>query len=509
MFIPSRVRHGETVKAGTIAGLLDGCAASRPDRPLLRDTEGTTLNVGEVAALSSAATGWLWDAGVRPGMTVAWQLPSHVGAAVLMLALARTAVTQAPVLHLYRQREVSAAVDVAEADILLVDESTAGNAAPGMRTVVVPADLIERLRNSAAAPAPELNGPRGAEDSRWVYFTSGTTGRPKGVLHSDATLLAAARGYTEHLGVGTHPQELGTIAFPIAHIGGMVYLACALLGDFPVLMIPKVTADSLPHLLAEHRVTVTGASTAFYQMLLSAQLAARTTDLLMPSLRMLIGGGAPCPPEVHRQVREHLGIPIVHAYGMTEAAMVCVSEAGDSDEQLANSSGRPIPGSEVRINANGEIELRGDNLTTGYVDAGQWARALTGDGWFRTGDRGQLRADGRIVVTGRTKDLIIRKGENIAPDEIENELLAHPLVDEIAVLGQPDELRGELVCAVVRRSSRHRDVTLDELCAFLDQRGLMKQKWPERLVIVDEFPLTGLGKVAKSELGRQIAGGTR
>ena len=113
------------------------------------------------------------------------------------------------------------------------------------------------------------------------------------------------------------------------------------------------------------------------------------------------------------------------------------------------------------------------------------------------------------MITGRTKDLIIRKGENIAPEEIENELLGHPLVDEVAVLGQPDELRGELVCAVVRRSPRHRDVTLDELCAFLDERGLMKQKWPERLVIVDEFPLTGLGKVSKSTLAQHIAGGSR
>ncbi|EUA51495.1 AMP-binding enzyme family protein [Mycobacterium xenopi 3993] len=108
------------------------------------------------------------------------------------------------------------------------------------------------------------------------------------------------------------------------------------------------------------------------------------------------------------------------------------------------------------------------------------------------------------MLTGRIKDLIIRKGENIAPDEIENELLAHPLVDDVVVLGQPDELRGELVCAVVRRSPHHRDVTLDELCSFLDERGLMKQKWPERLVIVDEYPLTGLGKVAKADLARQI-----
>jgi acyl-CoA synthetase (AMP-forming)/AMP-acid ligase II len=467
-----------------------------------------TWTVAEVATLASAAVGWLWEGGARPGMTVAWQLPSHVNAAVVMLALSRMPVIQAPVLHLYRLREVSAAVEVANADILLVDESTAANAAPGIRTVVVPPDLVDLLQTATAAP-PEADAPHSATDPRWVYFTSGTTGRPKGVRHTDATLLSAAHGYVAHLGVGSRPAEVGTIAFPIAHVGGMVYLATAMLGDFPVLLVPKVSADDLPRLLSEHRVTVTGASTAFYQMLLAAQMAAPTAELLMPSMRMLIGGGAACPPEVHRQVREHLRIPVVHAYGMTEAPMICVSQAADSDEQLANSAGLPIPGSEVRIAASGEIELRGGNLTPGYVESEQWDGALTSDGWFRSGDRGYLRPDGRIVVTGRVKDLIIRKGENVAPDEIENELLAHPLVDEIAVLGQPDELRGELVCAVVRRSPRHRDVTLDELCTFLDGRGLMKQKWPERLVVVDEFPLTGLGKVAKSELARQIAGGTR
>jgi acyl-CoA synthetase (AMP-forming)/AMP-acid ligase II len=497
------------VTARTIAGLLDECAASRPDRPLLRDVDGVTWTVSEVAHLAWAAARWLRDAGVHPGMTVAWQLPSHVNAAVVMLGLARMSVVQAPVLHLYRAREVCAAVDVARADILFVDESTAASAPPGVTAVTVPADLVARLKHAATrADDDDISGGLPASDPRWVYFTSGTTGRPKGVRHTDATLLSSARGYVAHLGVGSHPREVGTIAFPIAHVGGIIYLACALLGDFPVLLVPKVTADDLPRLLAQHEVTVTGASTAFYQMLLAAQMNSPTTELLMPSLRMLIGGGAPCPPEVHRQVREHLRVPVVHAYGMTEAPMICVSEVTDDDEQLANSAGRPIPGSEVRIGAGDEIELRGGNLTPGYLDQGQWRHALTGDGWFRSGDRGFLRADGRIVVTGRTKDLIIRKGENVAPDELENELLAHPLVDEIAVLGQPDELRGELVCAVVRRSPRHRDVTLNELCTFLDERGLMKQKWPERLVVVDEFPLTGLGKVAKSELARQIAGGT-
>ncbi|MBJ7336444.1 AMP-binding protein [Mycolicibacterium sp.] len=494
--------------AGTIAELLDECVVSRPDRPLLRDVSGATLTVGEVGALSTAATRWLWDVGVRPGMTVAWQLPSHVSAAVVMLALARAAVVQAPVLHLYREREVRSAVDVAKADVLLVDDSTLANTPRGLRTVIVPTDLVEQLQTSMRSPHPELGRPHSATEPSWVYFTSGTTARPKGVRHTDATLLSASRGYVAHIGLGSDPREVGTIAFPIAHVGGMVYLAAALLGDFPVLLVPKVTADDLPRLLAEHRVTVTGASTAFYQMLLSAQMASATDELIVPSLRMLIGGGAACPPEVHRLVREHLKVPIVHAYGMTEAPMICVSESTDTDEQLAHSAGRPIPGSHVRIGASGEIELRGGNLTSGYVDPGQWEQAVTGDGWFRSGDRGHLRDDGRIVVTGRTKDLIIRKGENIAPDEIENELLAHPLVEEIAILGQPDDLRGELVCAVVRRSRRHRDVTLDELCEFLDGRGLMKQKWPERLIVVDDFPMTGLGKIAKSALAKQISGGT-
>ncbi len=495
--------------AGTVAGLLDASAANRPDRPLLRDCAGATLTVADVAGLTATGTRWLWDAGIRPGMIVAWQLPSHSSAALLMLALARSAVTQAPVLHIYRQREVYAALEVARADTLVIDASTAGNAPPGARVVTLPTDFAEQLRTLPPGPHPELDRPHSADDVRWIYFTSGTTGRPKGVRHSDATLLAAGRGYAQYLGLGEHPDEVGTIAFPIAHIGGMVYLASALTADVPVLMVPKVDADELPRLLAEHRVTVTGASTAFYQMLLSAQMASGSPAPIVPSLRMLIGGGAACPPELHKQVREQMGIPVVHAYGMTEAAMVCVSPATDTDEQQSNSCGRPIPGSEVRISAVGEIEVRGANLTPGYVDDAQWRQALTSDGWFRSGDRGYLRPDGRIVVTGRTKDLIIRKGENIAPDEIENELLAHPLVDEVAVLGRPDELRGEMVCAVVRRSPRHRDVTLDELCAFLDERGLMKQKWPERLVFVDDFPLTGLGKVAKAELAQLVSGGSQ
>lgn len=487
---------------GTIAGLLDGAARDRPDSPLLRDIDGGALTVGEVARLSGVATHWLAEVGVRPGMTAAWQLPTHTPAAVLMLALARTSIVQAPVLHLYRQREVRSALDVAHADVLIVDDSTAADAPSDIPVVRLPNDFLELLR--ATPPGPSAAPSSGT--ARWIYFTSGTTGRPKGVRHTDASLLAAAHGYVEHLGLGDHADDVGTIAFPIAHIGGILYIASALIGGFPAMVVPKVDSD-LIRLLAENRVTISGSSTAFYQILLAAQLASGSDAPIIPSLRMLIGGGAPCPPELHHKVRRHLGVPIVHAYGMTEAPTICVSEATDTEEQQSNSCGRPIPGAEIRIGGGDEIQLRGANLSSGYVDDDQWSDATTSDGWFRTGDSGCLRSDGRIVITGRVKDLIIRKGENIAPDEIENALLAHPLIDEVAVLGQPDEVRGEMVCAVVRRSPGRADVTLDDVCEFLDRRGLMKQKWPERLVIVDDFPLTGLGKVAKTRLAEQISGG--
>ncbi|OBG94522.1 cyclohex-1-ene-1-carboxylate:CoA ligase [Mycobacterium sp. E136] len=490
---------------GTVAELLDEAAAARPDQRLLLDVDGGVLTVADVARLSAAATRWLADAGVSPGMTVAWQLPSHSAAAVLMLTLARTSAVQAPVLHLYRQREVRAALDVAEADVLIVDSSTAVNAPPGTPHITLPDDFLDVLRQTPEGPLP--TAPRSPDDPCWIYFTSGTTGRPKGVRHTDASLLTAARGYVAQLGLGDHPDDVGTLGFPIAHIGGIIYLASTLIGAFPAVLIPKIDPERLPRQLAAHRVTISGSSTAFYQILLSAQLASGQSEPLIPSLRMLIGGGAACPPELHRKVRRHLGVPVAHAYGMTEAPLICVSEMSDTEEQQTNSCGRPIPGARVRIGPTGEIEARGANLTMGYVDSEQWAQATTPDGWFRTGDTGHLRADGRIVITGRVKDLIIRKGENISPDEIENELLAHPLIDEVAVVGLPDEERGELVCAIVRRTPGRPDLTLGEVCGFLNERELMKQKWPERLVVVDDFPMTGLGKIAKIELAQQITGG--
>ncbi|WP_025736730.1 class I adenylate-forming enzyme family protein [Mycobacterium genavense] len=488
----------------SIASLLDAAATARPDIPLLQDGSGTVHTVAEVAQASKAGVQWLWDAGIRPGMTVAWQLPSHVHAAMLMLTLARCMVRQAPIVHINRQREVEAAVKSCGADLLIVDQGRAEHVPVGTDVVELPPNFADFLQVAEPTAPHGLVADTPTDNPDWIYFTSGSTGAPKTVTHSDATLLTATDGFTTHLGLGSVANEVATVAFPVAHIGGIVQIVSAIAAGYSVLMVPKVDPDAISRTLTRHRVTVTGGSPTFYRLLLDAQLACGAEELAIPSLRMLIGGGAPCPEELHRRVRRHLRIPIVHAYGMTEAPMITVSKYTDTEQQQCRSNGAPIPGVDVRLGEDNEVQIRGAAVTPGYLDAEQWSAVTLADSWMRTGDTGRIRDDGRLVLTGRLKDLIIRKGEKVAPAEIEAELLAHPFVDDVVIIGQPDDLRGELVCAVVRRSDEHRDVTLDELCRFLAARGLMKQKWPERLVIVDSYPMTGLGKVARAELARAI-----
>lgn len=504
---------------GAVAAALDHRARQHPDATMLIDGD-ERLSLAEVTELTLAGVSWLAERGVRPGQVVAWQLPTGLDSAILMLALSRANVIQAPIIHIYGPVEVAAAVDASNADVLVVDSSTARNAeSAGVPVVVLPDGFVDVLRAVAtASSAPDLLADDVDADAvRWIYFTSGTTGAPKAVKHSDSTVTAAASGFREHYGMGAHPDEVGSIPYPIAHIGGVIYLYASLLGEFPVVLMSTFKPDEVVEVLRANRVTLTGGSTIFYQLLLNLQLASGSTDPLLPDLRMLIGGGAPCPPELHRKIHQHMGIPVAHAYGMTESGMICVSHADDEPDVRAHSSGSPIPGMEVRVISRGEdgskkevpvgeigeIEIRGSALTRGYVDETRWAQAHI-DGWFETGDRGFVRHDGRVTLTGRTKDLIIRKGENISPVEIEAALLGHTDIDEAVVIGLPDELRGEIVTAVLRRSGG-RELSLDDLREYLSTSGLMQRKWPELLIYVDSYPLTGLGKVAKTALVQQLA----
>jgi acyl-CoA synthetase (AMP-forming)/AMP-acid ligase II len=188
----------------------------------------------------------------------------------------------------------------------------------------------------------------------------------------------------------------------------------------------------------------------------------------------------------------------------------------DTDEQLANTEGRPVLGAEVRIvredgtdaapGEEGEVRVRGPVVMLGYTDGAADDAAFDEDGWFRTGDLGVLRADGHVRLTGRLKDVIIRKGENISARELEELLFAHPRVGDVAVIGVPDVERGEMVCAVVEAPAGGSAITFDEMVAYLGEAGLMRQKIPERLEIVDRLPRNEtLNKVLKFKLREQFA----
>jgi cyclohexanecarboxylate-CoA ligase len=221
---------------------------------------------------------------------------------------------------------------------------------------------------------------------------------------------------------------------------------------------------------------------------------------VIPTLRLLAGGGAPKPPELYHRVVREMGVQLTHGYGMTEVPMITMGAPDDTAEHLATTEGRPPEGMEIRI-VDGEVRLRGEAVCQGYLDPAQTAEAFDPDGFLRTGDLGHVTGSGHLVLTGRLKDVIIRKGENISAKEIEDLLHTHPSVRDVAVIGLPDPERGERVCAVVEQPEGTEHLTLATVTAHLRAAGLSVHKLPEQLEVVDSLPRNEtLRKVLKYRL---------
>ncbi|WP_197372224.1 class I adenylate-forming enzyme family protein, partial [Streptomyces clavuligerus] len=347
-------------------------------------------------------------------------------------------------------------------------------------------------------PPPPASGTQ----VRWIYWTSGTTSDPKGVLHTDRSLIAG--GTTLAGALRLTRDDVGSVAFPFAHIGGADYLVMQLLHGFPVVLFESF---ALPGALAEYRrhgVTMAGGSTAFYTLFLAEQRK-RPERPILPALRLLAGGGAPKPPELYHAVVRELGCELTHGYGMTEVPMITMGSPEDTAEQLATTEGRPPDGMEIRI-VDDEIRLRGEAVCQGYLDPAHTAEAFDEEGFLRTGDLGRLTPSGHLVLTGRRKDIIIRKGETISAKEIEDLLHTHPGVADSAVIGLPDPVRGERVCAVVEQPPGAAPLTLQAVVSHLRSQGLAPHKLPEQLEVLDELPRNeALRKVLKYRLRERFA----
>ncbi|MGW0293174.1 class I adenylate-forming enzyme family protein [Streptomyces tuirus] len=468
----------------TLWELVTRRAALTPDRPLFLQDD-RTLTFGALHARAERVAAGLYGMGVRPGTVVAWQLPTRIETAVLSFALARLGAVQTPVIPFYRDREVGFALRESRAEFFAVPGTWRGFDHTEMARRLGAKGVFEAYDDLPEGDPSVLPPPPGNGTAvRWIYWTSGTTSDPKGVLHTDRSLLAGGSCLAHALRPSA--RDVGSIAFPYAHIGGPDYTVMLLLYGFPAVLFEQF---ALPEALAAYRahgVTMAGGSTAFYSMFLAEQRK-RPAEPVVPTLRLLAGGGAPKPPELYHAVVREMGVQLTHGYGMTEVPMITMGAPDDTPELLASTEGRPPQGMEIRI-VDGEVRLRGEAVCRGYLDPGQTAEAFDEDGFLRTGDLGRLTDTGHLVLTGRLKDVIIRKGENISAQEIEDLLHRHPAVGDVAVIGLPDEARGELVCAVVEQPPGADPLTLADVTAFLRTEGLSVHKLPERLELMAALP---------------------
>jgi acyl-CoA synthetase (AMP-forming)/AMP-acid ligase II len=505
------------ISGRTLWELVEARAAATPEALFAVDEADRSLSFSAYrdAALRTAAGMHL--RGVCEGTAVSWILPTTLEALVLAAALARLGAVQNPILPIYREREVRFVTQQTGARLLCVPPPFRGFDYPAMGETLRAgrSDLDVWIVDAGSLPEgdpaalPPPAAPRAPADApvRWIFYTSGTTSDPKGALHTDATLMASFTGLVRVLELG--PDDRHGMVFPLTHVGGVGWLIAGLMAGFAHVSVAIFDPQRTIPLLARHGVTQAGAGTAFHQAYLAAQRE-RPADPLFPHVRAFPGGGAPKPPQLHYDLKNELGgAGIVSGYGLTECPIIAMNSIRDPDEKLAHTEGRVNPPeAEIRVvkpdgsvaarGEEGELRVRGPQLFRGYLDASLDAAAFDEDGFFRTGDLGRVDAEGYVVVTGRRKDVIIRKGENISAKEVEDLLYDHPKVADVAVIGLPDPALGERCCAVV--SCRDEALDFEEMVAFLKSRELMRQKIPEQLEVVDEVPRNAAGKLQKQLL---------
>jgi cyclohexanecarboxylate-CoA ligase len=463
--------------------------------------------------------------GVRSGDVVSWQLPNWMESAAIAAAIDRLGAVSNPIITIYREREVAFACRQAGSRVLVVPGAVRGvdhrelaravqaETASLEHVVTVRADpapgqhALESLEDDLTVPLPP--SPHAPHDVSSIFYTSGTTADPKGVLHTPSTLGAVLNYHTELF--PPSPDDVTLLQFPLTHIGGVVmFLMLPLRTGSSVVLMESYDPELALDLIERHRVTSAGGPPAVLQGMLNAS---NWSPAKVRSVRSSGSGAADVSPELMRRVRQRLTAFAFRSYGMTECPMFTSGRRGDPDDKLDGTDGRPVPGAVARLvdeagrpvgpGVEGEVEAYGPQLCVGYLDAAL-NDAFTPDGFFRTGDLAVADAKGHLRITGRRKDVIIRKGENLSAKGIEDELAAHPKIGDVSVVGLPDAASGERVCACVVLAPGAGDLSLAELRVFMQGRGVMRQKIPEQLEILTELPRNATGKVQKDLLRQRL-----
>jgi acyl-CoA synthetase (AMP-forming)/AMP-acid ligase II len=463
--------------------------------------------------------------GVRAGDAVAVQLTNRVECAVAYQAVLLCGAVLVPIVHIYGVTEVGfiLAESRAKALIMLGQLNTTSylDRLPQLSTIetlahviVVDAQLDNRYESWSSLSSLAESGDAyqrpvvAADDVCLLLYTSGTTSAPKGVQHTHNTVLAEQQTLPALLHAS--PDDVSLVTFPPGHIAGVGSILRPLLSGIRTVYMDSWDPARAADVIHTFGITSTAGAPVHLQGLLD-----RAEHTKLSTLREFLVGAAPVTEELGRRAAA-AGISTFRSYGSTEHPTVTGEHRGEPQWARLGTDGKTLPGSSVRIigptgeelptGSDGEVVTRGPEQFVGYRDPELNDGAFTVDGWFRTGDLGQLDADGRLTITDRIKDVIIRGGETISSNQVEDVLNAHPSVAEGAAVAAPDPRYGDVVGAVVAlRPGAALD--LDDLRAHFASSGLARQKTPERLAIVDALPRTALGKIRKAELRKQHFGG--
>jgi cyclohexanecarboxylate-CoA ligase len=508
---------------------LDEVIASTPDKVAAIDSRGR-ITYGEHKRLSDRVALGFLELGERPGDVVSYQLPNWIEFLVIHFAVTRIGAINNPLIPIYRDREVGFMVGLAKSKVIVVPQEFRGFDYPAMigrlrgdwpaleHVLVVDGpttdtqtswqEFVDTPWEERRDPA-ELAGLRpDANDVTLLIFTSGTTGEPKGVMHTHNPLVAANAPLPDRLAVSR--DDVIHMASTFAHLTGFLYGARlpTQVGGATAVYQDVWDPARFVDLIEQHKISYTSAATPFLHDTLNApNLAERDVS----SLRLFCCMGAPIPRAIVREAKAKLpGLTVLGGWGQSENALVTLGIPGDREEKIVERDGFPWPGMQIRVvdfdggllpaGSEGRLQVRGPFLFVGYAERLEMTHASFDGDWFETGDLAVIDEDGYLSITGRTKDVIIRGGENIPVAYVENVLYENPKLSGVAVVGYPDPRLQERACAVVTLAPGADTFTIDEMQEFLQAKGVSRHYWPERLEIRPELPRTASGKIQKFQL---------
>lgn len=496
-----RQQLGDT---GSLTDRLAAIVAEDPTKTAVAD-DSRSVSYAELADLTARCTRWLIENGVRPGDAVAYQVPNSIEAVAVFLACAQSGAVAVPIVTIFREQEVEFICRQSEVRLLVVADpypradllGTARRiaaAVPGLTVVPVAVGTANPFGDGdcEVAAEPGLNV---------IVYTSGTESRPKGVRHDAASLLYDSRSMSEFLGLTG--DDVFFMPSPLAHITGLLngIITPIMLGATSVLM-DRWNAGRALEVIARHGCTYSVMATPFLQQMFAQDGSA---DALR-SFRFVRCGGADIPATL-MTAAERAGVTVLRVYGLSELPTLTCTHPSSTPLQQATTDGMVLPNVELKIldgddreqsiGQTGHIVARGPELFSGYVDAALDATAFTADGFFRTGDLGVLDGDGYLKIVGRAKDVIVRGGENLSAQEIEEALRCDPRIADVAVVGVPDDVMGQRACAYLV-SADGSPLSVADLRAVITGAGLAVQKAPEYVRMLAELPRTPPARSART-----------